>query len=108
MRVDIAKNGKIRARKLNLIDPREVIRVKYPLHFEIDTKANYFQKREVFQITDFILNPTFISLIVPVIMFIVLLKYPPNIQDMPDVQQLTLPDIADLAARFFGGIHRRR
>jgi len=120
VRVDITKNGKIRARKLNLIDPREVIVVKYPLHFETDTKANYFEKREVFQWTDFIFNSTFITMIVSVILVIVLLKYAPNIQDMADAQaqqqmnelfrpQLALPDLTDLAIRFFGGvIHRRR
>jgi len=120
VRVDITKNGKIRARKLNLIDPREVIVVKYPLRFETDTKANYFEKREVFRLTDFVLDPTFLAMIVPVILCIVLLKYLPNIQNMPDAQvqeqmndlfrpQFNLPDLTDLAVRFFDGIiHRRR
>ena len=57
VRVDITSKGKMRARKLNNIQPSSVTQVTYPLKFKARGKANYFQQREQWRITDFLMNP---------------------------------------------------
>lgn len=43
VRVDISsKNGKIRARKVDLLNPRNVSRLPYPLLFETEAEATFF------------------------------------------------------------------
>ena len=57
VRVDINSKGKLRARKLNNIQPSAVTTVTYPLRFKAKGKANYFQVREQWRIQDFLMNP---------------------------------------------------
>lgn len=57
VRVDITSKGKIRARRLNNLQPSAVHQVTYPLKFKARGKANYFQQREQWRITDFLMNP---------------------------------------------------
>ena len=57
VRVDITSKGKMRARKLNNLQPSAVHQVTYPLKFKARGKANYFQQREQWRITDFLMNP---------------------------------------------------
>ncbi len=56
-RVDINSKGKIRARRLNQVQPSAVHMVTYPLKFKARGKANYFQQREQWRITDFLFSP---------------------------------------------------
>lgn len=49
--------GKMRARKLNNIQPNKVETVEYPLLFKAHGKAPYFQKRDEWRITDMLMNP---------------------------------------------------
>ena len=56
-RVDITSKGKMRARRLNNLQPSAVQTVTYPLKFKARGKANYFQPREQWRITDFLFNP---------------------------------------------------
>lgn len=116
VRVDITKNGKIRARKLNLVEPREVILVRYPLHFETYQIPRYFKKREVFHFSDILLNPIFSTLIMFILAIVFLPKMTPNMQEMQDAQQqlnnvfrpdINLPDLTDIFIRLFGGVIRR-
>ena len=57
VRVDITSKGKMRARKLNNLQPSAVHQVTYPLKFKARGKVNYFQQREQWRITDFLMNP---------------------------------------------------
>ena len=57
VRVDITSKGKMRARRVNYLQPSVVKTVHYPLEFRDRRKANYFQKREQWKITDFLMNP---------------------------------------------------
>mgnify|MGYP001800085928 CR=1 FL=1 len=50
-------SGKLRARKLNNVQPNLVEVVEYPLIFKAAGKAPYFQKREEWRITDVLKNP---------------------------------------------------
>lgn len=57
-RVDISsKSGKIRARKVNLLKPGSVSSLSYPLKFQTDQQAPFFEKREEWNIIDILKNP---------------------------------------------------
>ena len=56
-RVDINSKGKLRARRLNNIQPSSVTTVIYPLKFKARAIANYFQQREQWRITDLLYSP---------------------------------------------------
>ena len=58
IRVDISgKTGKIRARKLNLLKPNAVASLSYPLKFHTAKRAEFFQKRESWNILSILKNP---------------------------------------------------
>ena len=56
-RVDITSTGKMRARKVNLLQPTKLQTVQYPMEFRVRGKTTYFQQREQWRITDFLFNP---------------------------------------------------
>ena len=57
IRVDITQKGKIRARKVNNLQPNVVSNMAYPLRFKARGRANYFQQREQWRLTDVLFNP---------------------------------------------------
>ena len=61
-RVDINKGGKIRARQLNLLQPKAVHVVPYPLRFVASKPAPFFEIRETMKVTDFLFNPMVICI----------------------------------------------
>lgn len=57
-RVDVSsKSGKIRARKVNVLKPKSVQYVPYPLKFKTGKQAEFFEKREPWSILDTLKNP---------------------------------------------------
>ncbi|CAF0959902.1 unnamed protein product [Rotaria sordida] len=117
VRVDINTNGKIRARKVNFVQPNEVVVVKYPLRFNAYVKPNYFKTREVYRWTDIIFNPTFAPIILLTVLFLFVPKFLPQETEMRqmfpgtnDIMQpnMNIPDIAALFAQWFGGPRRIR
>ena len=56
-RVDITTKGRYRARRVNYLQPSLVKTMHYPLEFRERRKASYFQQREQWKITDFLMNP---------------------------------------------------
>ena len=57
-RVDISsKTGKVRARKVNLLKPSDVSYLPYPLKFTAEQRAEFFEKREKWNILDTLKNP---------------------------------------------------
>ena len=59
VRVDIsAKSGKIRARKVDLLKMSSVSHLPYPLRFKSSKPAQFFEKREQWNIVDTLKNPT--------------------------------------------------
>ncbi|CAF3470395.1 unnamed protein product [Rotaria sp. Silwood1] len=116
-RVDISSSGKIRARKVNLVEPQKVVLVKYPLRFDTYIKPNYFKNREVYHWTNIIFNPMLVQIVVGGILFYFLPKLVPPEQEVQQIFQqannkfqpnLNMPDIADWFARWFGGPRRQR
>ena len=58
VRVDISsKNGKIRARKVNLLKSTAVSSVNYPLQFRTERQAVFFEKRESWSLLSTLKNP---------------------------------------------------
>lgn len=57
IRVDVNSKGKIRARRLNNIQPSLVQTLPYPLRLRARGMASYFQQREQWRITDFLFSP---------------------------------------------------
>lgn len=58
VRVDISsKNGKIRARKVNLLKSTAVTHVVYPLQFRAEKQAGFFDKRESWSLLSTLKNP---------------------------------------------------
>jgi len=111
-RVDITSKGKFRARRMNNLQPSAVNQLTYPLKFKARAKAAYFQQREQWRITDILMNPMVMMMVLPLLMIIILPKLI-NTQD-PDTQKemqsqmnmlnpkQNLPDMSDMLANFFG------
>jgi hypothetical protein len=111
-RVDINSKGKIRARRLNNLQPSAVNTITYPLKFKARGKIGYFQQREQWRITDLLMNPMVLMMILPFLMIMVLPKLI-NTQD-PETQKemqsqmnmlnpkQNLPEISEILTSWFG------
>lgn len=64
LRVDITSKGKIRARRVNFLQPNLVKTVNYPLEFRERGQPSYFQKREQWRLTDFLFNPMVVLFVI--------------------------------------------
>lgn len=73
-RIDITSKGKIRCRKLNLLQPASVNTVQYPIKFLAKQPARYFRMREQWRVTDFLMNPMVLMMVVPFLLIMVLPK----------------------------------
>jgi hypothetical protein len=112
VRVDINSKGKVRTRRLNLIQPSDVTVLRYPLNFESRGYPNYFQKREQFRVMDILMSPMVLMMIVPLLLVVVLPKLvnqDPELQRelqqttnilQPDVQS-QLPNMSELMYNMF-------
>ena len=56
VRVDVTKNGKIRARKVNFLKLSSVETVPYPLKFICDNRAPFFKQRESLSLIAMVTN----------------------------------------------------
>ena len=113
MRVDINSKGKIRARRLNLIQPSEITLMRYPLLFESKGYPNYFFKREQFRILDILMSPMVLMMVVPLVLVVLLPKLvnqDPELQKELQQQQekimptnTNMPSISNMMYDFFEG-----
>jgi len=110
-RVDVTSKGKIRARKLLHLQPSSVVGVPYPLKFVSKQPAQYFKAREQWRVTDFLMNPMVLMMVVPFLLIMVLPKLintsDPEVQrEMQNSLQMPkydLPELSELMTNFFGG-----
>ncbi|XP_005091223.3 ER membrane protein complex subunit 7 [Aplysia californica] len=113
LRVDITSKGKMRARRVNFLQPNLVKTVSYPLEFRERGKPVYFQKREQWRLTDFLFNPMVLTMIVPLLLIMVLPKLM-NAADADTQKEMqtqmnalnnrpNMPDPAELLSNFFSG-----
>ncbi|CAG5115098.1 unnamed protein product [Candidula unifasciata] len=112
-RVDITSKGKIRARRVNFLQPNLVKTVNYPLEFRERGKPNYFHKREQWRLTDVLFNPMVLTMIVPLLLIMVLPKLM-NAADADAQREMqnqmsvlnnrpSMPDAAEMITNFFSG-----
>ncbi|XP_060084493.1 ER membrane protein complex subunit 7-like [Ylistrum balloti] len=112
-RVDITSKGKMRARKVNYLQPSLVKNIQYPLEIKERMKANYFQTREQWRFQDFLMNPMVLTMVLPLFLIMVLPKMmnaaDPGAQKEMQNQMKALndkssmPDISEILAGWLGG-----
>ena len=114
MRVDITSKGKMRARRINFLQPNLIKTVTYPLEFRERGKPVYFQKREQWKLTDFLFNPMILTMVVPLLLIMVLPKLM-NAADADTQKEVqsqmnalnnpgaNMPDPAEMLSNFFSG-----
>lgn len=111
VRVDINSKGKIRARKVNNVQPSQINQVPYPLKMKSLGRYKYFQKREEWKVTDLLMNPMILMMILPLLLITVLPKMmndPDTQKEMEQMQQNMsmqnqMPELSELMTNFFGG-----
>lgn len=84
VRVDINSKGKVRTRRLNLLQPSDVTILRYPMIFESKGYPNYFQKREQFRVLDLLMSPMVLMMVVPLVLVLIL---PKLINQDPELQR---------------------
>ncbi|XP_013410180.1 ER membrane protein complex subunit 7 [Lingula anatina] len=113
VRVDVTSKGKIRGRRVNNVQSSQVQQVPYPLRFKAKGKASYYMPREQWRVTDLLMNPMVLMMVLPLI-FIVILPKLVNTNDPETQKEMAnqmnflkpnnqLPDLSEALAGFFGG-----
>ncbi|KAH8410998.1 hypothetical protein KR222_005650 [Zaprionus bogoriensis] len=110
VRVEINPKGKFRARKVNYIQPAQVIQVPYPLRMKPLMRFKYFQTREQWKITDFLFSPMVLMMALPLVLMLVLPKMindPETKKEMENMQfpKMTndMPEISEMLTSFLAG-----
>ncbi|XP_054712907.1 ER membrane protein complex subunit 7-like [Uloborus diversus] len=109
-RIDINSKGKFRARKLNYVQTNLVHQVPYPLKFKVRAPYKYFQVREAWRITDFLMNPMVLMMVLPLLLIMVLPKMmnaadPETQREMQQMQmpKYDVPELSEMMTSLFTG-----
>ena len=97
VRVDITSKGKIRSRKVNYIQVTEVKQLAYPLKFKAKAQFKYFHARETWRITDMLMSPMVLMMVVPLLLVMVL----PKLVSQEELQQTQKVTCFFLNCNFF-------
>ncbi|PAV68942.1 hypothetical protein WR25_02142 [Diploscapter pachys] len=109
IRVDITGKGKMRARKLSILQPNAVSQLPYPLKLTAREPTRYFRKREEWRITDMLLSPMVLMLLLPFLVMVIIPKLTANDPQLQkEMEQMSLPkmdmpDVSEMMANYFGG-----
>jgi len=111
VRIDINSKGKVRARKVNNVQPSQVNQLQYPLRLKSQGRYKYFQAREEWKITDMLMSPMVLMMVLPLLLITVLPKMmndPDTKREMEQMQQQMnvnnqLPEVSEMFASFFSG-----
>lgn len=109
VRVEINPKGKFRARKVNYVQPSQIIQVPYPLKVKALTRFRYFQAREQWKVTDFLFSPMVLMMLLPLLLMLVLPKMMSDPETKKEMENLNIPgkmempEISEMIASFFGG-----
>ncbi|EDV25050.1 uncharacterized protein TRIADDRAFT_6313, partial [Trichoplax adhaerens] len=75
VRVDISRSkGKIRARKVNYLQPSQVSILPYPLKLRAKEPMQFFEQRQSWKMADILYNPMVIMMVLPLLLVVVLPK----------------------------------
>jgi len=107
-RVDITSKGKLRARKVNYIQPALVTHLPYPLRLNPVGPYKYFIPREQWRITDVLLSPMVLMMVLPLVLILILPKLmsdPETRKEMEAMQmpKYEMPEMSEMLTSFFGG-----
>ncbi|EDW12478.1 ER membrane protein complex subunit 7 homolog [Drosophila mojavensis] len=110
IRIDIAHNGKFRARKLSHLRPSQVVKLPYPLMLTPGMPRRYFRTREQWNILDYMLNPMVLLMVVPLILMLLLprlINDPETKREIENIQfpkiATGMPDLSDMITSFLTG-----
>ncbi|KAI4467384.1 hypothetical protein MML48_2g00014150 [Holotrichia oblita] len=106
VRVEINSKGKFRARRVNHIQTSQVNQVPYPLRMKPLGRTKYFQIREQWRVTDFLLNPMVLMMVLPLLLIMVLPKMmndPETKKEMEQFGSLKFPGVSDMVTNIFAG-----
>ncbi|XP_073846512.1 ER membrane protein complex subunit 7 [Musca autumnalis] len=110
VRVEINPKGKFRARKVNYVQPSQIVQVPYPLKLKALTRFKYFQTREQWKITDFLFSPMVLMMVVPLLLMWVLPKMindPETKKELENMQfpkmNNEMPEISEMITSLFTG-----
>ncbi|EDW03543.1 GH11292 [Drosophila grimshawi] len=110
IRVEIARNGNIRARQLSHIKPSHVIKLPYPLLLKPLERRKYFRTREQWNLLDYVLNPMVLLMVVPLLMMLLLSRLITDPETKREIESIqfpqipnNMPDLGDLLASFVTG-----
>lgn len=110
VRVEINPKGKFRARKLNYVQPSQVIQVPYPLKLKAVTRFKYFQTREQWKITDFLFSPMVLMMILPLLLMLILPRMMSDPETKKEMENLNInkmtsemPEISEMITSWFSG-----
>lgn len=115
VRVDINSKGKFRARRVNYIQSNLIQTLAYPLKLKSRGPFQYFQIRETWRITDFLMNPMVLMMVVPLLLIMVLPKLmnaadPETQREMNQMQmpKYDMPELSEMMTSFFTGGNKRQ
>lgn len=108
--MEINPKGKYRARKLNYVQPSQVIQVPYPLKMKALTRFKYFQIREQWKVTDFIFSPMVLMMVLPLLLMLLLPRMMSDPETKKEMDNLNInkmtnemPEISEMITSFFSG-----
>ncbi|XP_037506397.1 ER membrane protein complex subunit 7 homolog [Rhipicephalus sanguineus] len=115
VRVDINSKGKFRARRVNYIQSNLIQTLAYPLKLKSRGPFQYFQIRETWRITDFLMNPMVLMMVVPLLLIMVLPKLmnaadPETQREMHQMQmpKYDMPELSEMMTTLFTGGNKRQ
>uniref|UniRef100_A0A0K8RMC8 Putative secreted salivary protein n=1 Tax=Ixodes ricinus TaxID=34613 RepID=A0A0K8RMC8_IXORI len=115
VRVDINSKGKLRARRVNYIQSNLIQTLAYPLKLKSRGPFQYFQIRETWRVTDFLMNPMVLMMVVPLLVIMVLPKLmnaadPETQREMNQMQmpKYDMPELSEMMTSLFTGGNRRQ
>ncbi|XP_030382550.1 ER membrane protein complex subunit 7 homolog [Scaptodrosophila lebanonensis] len=110
VRVEINPKGKFRARKVNFVQPAQIIQVPYPLKMKPLMRLKYFQAREQWKITDFLFSPMVLMMVLPLLLMLVLPKMINDPETKKEIENMQfpkmtndMPEISEMLTSFLSG-----
>lgn len=110
VRVEINPKGKFRARKVNFVQPGQILQVPYPLRMKAIMKYKYFQTREQWKITDFLFSPMVLMMLLPLLLMLILPKMMSDAETKKEMENINfpkmtneMPEISEMLTSFFTG-----
>ncbi|KAH8401682.1 hypothetical protein KR009_007368 [Drosophila setifemur] len=122
VRVEINPKGKFRARKVNFVQPAQIMQVPYPLRMKPLMPFKYFQTREQWknclfndfpsgmQITDFLFSPMVLMMVLPLLLMLVLPKMINDPETKKEIDNLPfskmgsdMPEISEMLMSYLSG-----